>query len=283
MSIKKSRLFLAIPIIGILLVSVFIGREYAELRQPGIIVLLYHRIGDGQKGKYYMDAQRFKEQMNYLKIKGYETILPNELDSLKSPEKLRKEVILSFDDGTKDHYLTVYPILISNGQRGVFFVISKFVNLPGQMSEDEIRKMSQGGMEIGSHSYSHAILDQLDRQRIVLELSKSKSDLERMTGDRIVSFATPGGWYNDGVVEAARDAGYKFFFGCRIGRTDPGKNPFIYKRIEVLGDTSLREFDRILNPPEILFYRISQSIKFLIHGLVGSENYQRIRLLLNPA
>ena len=78
------------------------------------------------------------------------------------------------------------------------------------------------------------------------------------------------------AFEVAKDVGYKFLFSCEIGTNDLKNHPFVYRRIEVTGDMSINEFSRLLNPPQILSYKIMQSLKFFLHYLIGSNNYKKL-------
>ncbi len=245
-------------------------------------MLLYHRIiPHSCNNKYCIGLDKFEEQMIYLKNQGYKTITPYGVFRDKLRNNPPKTIILSFDDGTMDHYNSVYPILKRYGYQGVFFIITKFINSPGSLSTSQIQEMCRDNMEIASHTCSHRILDQLDPREVFIELEKSKNDLEKICGRDVLSFAPPGGWYNDDVVKTARFTGYKAFFSCEIGTNDLRENPFVYKRIEVLSDMSINEFKRLLNPQEILLYKIEQTSKFVIHYILGSRNYSRLAPIIN--
>jgi len=273
-AVKRS--FIAALILLLCLSIAFVAQQYIELSQPGVIVLLYHRVEQGGIGnKYTLRLSSFEEQLGYLHSQGYKTILPKEIVKYVQHNP-PKTIIISFDDGTADHHDIVYPMLKKYGFKGVFFIISKYTDSPGSLNERQIREMIKNGMEIGSHSYSHPLLDEMDISGIHYELKKSKDDLEQICGQKIVSFAPPGGWFDDRVVKVTRDVGYTALFGCEIGVNDLTKGPFVYKRIEVLSDLSLQEFKDLLNPPKILSYKVSQSLKVILHDLIGSKNYKKL-------
>lgn len=281
MRIKKKSLYFSVSILAVLLITCSIAKEYAELKQPGIIVLLYHRITleKGSTNKYVLNVDKFQQQAGYLKERGYTTILPKEIIGSNINKDTPNMIILSFDDGTADHFSIVYQILRKNGQKGIFFIVSKYINSRGYLASDQIKEMSQGNMEIGSHSYSHPFLDELNYEKIYYELNESKDQLEKISGGKVYSFAPPGGWFNADVIRAAKNVGYLLFFGCEIGTNDLSKMPFVYRRIEVLGNMSFEEFQQLLDPPQILPYKVVQSLKFTLHSLIGSKNYQKLSAL----
>ena len=275
---KTTKKSIIVLVILLLCISVaFVVQQYYELRQPGVIVLLYHKVEQSDGGdKYTLTLSRFEEQLAYLSNQGYRTLLPREIVKSKFQHNPSKTIILSFDDGTIDHYNTVYPMLKKYGLKGTFFVISKYVGSPGSLNEKQIVEMAQNDMEIGSHSYSHPFLDELDARELHYELKKSKDDLKTFCKQEIVSLAPPGGWFDDRVVKEARDVGYMGLFGCEIGVNDLTKGPFVYKRIEVLSDISLQEFKDLLNPQKVLSYKVFQSLKVILHDLIGSKNYKKL-------
>lgn len=276
---KRKITYSVFSILGILLIigAGFSVREYKDLSKPGIIVLLYHRIIDKNDigSKYVLSLSRFEQQLDLLTAEGYTTVLPKEIIDGQGADRVLKKIILSFDDGTSDHYSLVYPMLKRKRMSGIFFIVTKCIGKSDAMTEDQILELAQNGMEIGSHSRTHQLLDQMDERAIYYELSESKKILESIIGNRVISFAPPDGWFDDRTVLISNKMGYKAFFGCEIGTNDLAKQPYVLKRIEVLGNMTLEEFKDLLNPPKILPYKITQSLKFFAHGLLGSKNYER--------
>jgi peptidoglycan/xylan/chitin deacetylase (PgdA/CDA1 family) len=272
--IKLKRITLIVLLTFLVTSGSFIIYQYLQLKNPGTIVLLYHKITqDESHNKYSLSMHKFEEQLKYLYENDYRTMLPETFFKQQYQKNAPKTLLISFDDGTVDHYSAVYPLLKKYGFSGIFFIVYKYVDHPGSLSFDQIKEMSRNNMEIGSHSYSHPYLDELDYDDIVIELQRSKDGLEEITGKEVISFAPPGGWFNQDVLKAAKELGYKFFFTCELGANDLKERPFVYKRIEVTGDMDVTDFERLLNPPEILGYKVMQSLKFLVHDILGSERY----------
>jgi peptidoglycan/xylan/chitin deacetylase (PgdA/CDA1 family) len=260
------------------LLVTFVGDAYLELKEPGIIVLLYHRITNNaeEKSKYDLDVQKFERHLDLLRRRSFQTVLPREIYQENNFHSEDKLVILSFDDGTQDHYRFVFQKLKKYRMKGVFFVVTKYINSESNLTDNQIKEMSHNQMEIGSHSYSHPYLNKLTPNDLDYELEKSKKDLENILGSEVISFAPPGGWFNQQVLSAAKKAGYRAFFSCEIGRTNLESKPFIFKRIEVLNGMSDEEFMDLLNPQNALKYKIKQKIKFILHDLFGIEVYKTI-------
>src|SRR5699024_10474131 len=69
--------------------------------------IYYHQVVIEEGNSFQkINVQRFREQMQYLKRQGYNTLLFNE-NSLNDS----KNVCISFDDGYLDNYEIVFPIM----------------------------------------------------------------------------------------------------------------------------------------------------------------------------
>lgn len=80
------------------------------------------------------------------------------------------------------------------------------------LTSAQVREMSRGGMEFGSHTVTHPILAQVEDDQLERELVDSKQALERLTGAPILTLSYPNGQAADigpKVVAAAKKAGYR--------------------------------------------------------------------------
>lgn len=135
-------------------------------------------------------------------------------------------VTYTFDDGLKDQYTVAYPMLREAGLKGTFFVIAGKVGDPNGyrskaerntplMTWEDIKDMSDHGMEIGSHSFGDIRIAKSTHDQILADLVRSKETIEAHTGRECVSFAAP---FNakeskaDGTkaADVAREAGLPY-------------------------------------------------------------------------
>jgi peptidoglycan/xylan/chitin deacetylase (PgdA/CDA1 family) len=93
-------------------------------------------------------------------------------------------------------------------------------------------------MEIGSHSFSHRNLIEIEKPEKIYEIKESARTIERNCGKRVLAFSYPGGKADEETEEIVRDAGYKFAVTTRAGVNDL-KNPLALKRINIWEGTSL--------------------------------------------
>jgi peptidoglycan/xylan/chitin deacetylase (PgdA/CDA1 family) len=76
------------------------------------------------------------------------------------------------------------------------------------LSAEQVRKISDSGHEIGSHTLTHGNLTFLNQNDLIRELRESKKVLEDITGKRVTSVSFPHGSWNERVWRTALDEGY---------------------------------------------------------------------------
>lgn len=95
-------------------------------------VIMYHYVREIKNSRFPeikgLETELFREQLLYLK-KYYNFVTIEEvIASLEGTFKLpSKAVLLTFDDGYKDHYTNVFPILKEFGLQGSFYIPAKTV------------------------------------------------------------------------------------------------------------------------------------------------------------
>lgn len=111
-------------------------------------------------------------------------------------------VSLTFDDGLacqRDHAI---PLLDKHGLPGTFFVITDLHN--NRREKLVWRSAARCGHEIGGHSLTHRLLDDMTEHEARYETMASKVELQFMTEDIVVSYAYPHVLINDNVYAAAK-------------------------------------------------------------------------------
>ena len=88
------------------------------------------------------------------------------------------------------------------------------VKFSRMLSADDIKYLHKKGAEIGSHTHSHAILSNLDMSEVEFELAHSKKALEGLCGRTIDIIAYPDGKYNEAIIRASQESGYKYMLLC---------------------------------------------------------------------
>lgn len=197
--------------------------EYAAFCRTGAPVLMYHAVGTEYGADWprslIMRPELFEEQLRYLSEQGYKMVSVAQLaERLEKGESVEKYVALSFDDGYRDNYTNALPLMQKYGARGSFFVINKEMGDRYHMDEEQIRALIGAGMELGSHTYSHAPLAKIDTKYLAWELDTSRYWLKKKFDGYIVrTLAYPNGSYNRTVIDAARRYGFHRALTGHIG------------------------------------------------------------------
>lgn len=112
-------------------------------------------------------------------------------------------------------------------------------NSPAMLSWEDVAAMAAGGIEFGSHTVSHALLDRVTAAQLEIELCGSKETLESRLGKPVEFIAYPNGNYNEAVVTASQVCGYLGGFTCEVGFNVTSERPFQLKRKHVLNELSI--------------------------------------------
>jgi peptidoglycan/xylan/chitin deacetylase (PgdA/CDA1 family) len=118
------------------------------------------------------------------------------------------------------------------------------------MSENQVRKLVELGMEVGAHSVTHPILTRLDENTARAEIVDSKKSLETITGRPIGTFAYPNGRpgrdYDKVHAEIVRAAGFNAAVSTAWGRAQAATDLYQIPRVAPWDRTSLRYALRLL-------------------------------------
>lgn len=80
------------------------------------------------------------------------------------------------------------------------------------LSWEEIKEMSDFGINFGAHSMTHPILTKITTQHARYEVVQSKKKIEEKLKYQVTSFSYPNGLYKDinqEIIDIVRDAGFK--------------------------------------------------------------------------
>jgi len=220
----------------------------------GPVVLMYHSISGSSGSAWEVSPRSFDEQLRLLSGEGWNTALVKDLAAARGLKP--RTCVLTFDDGFADN-MDACERLAKYGMKATFFVVSADAGKSSSWKDDgvpsrrmldrgQIRRMSAAGMEIGSHTRTHARLTELGPERLGAEVAGSKKELEEMTGSPLVSFAYPYGLFNDESVSAVRKAGYRLACTTRTGWFGSEKDLLRIRRVAVFSGDSLSAFARKL-------------------------------------
>jgi peptidoglycan/xylan/chitin deacetylase (PgdA/CDA1 family) len=204
---------------------------------PGIVVLIYHRVGAGSGLEIDLPVDLFDEQMAALAAEGRTTTLDDALERLADPNPVApapSPVVVTFDDGTADFADVALPILERHQVPAALYVATDFVErgkpFPGGGTPLSWRAIddtrSTGLVTIGSHTHTHALLDRASAPEAEQELDRSTELIGERLGIAVEHFAYPKAVAGSPAADAAIRRRFRSaaLAGTRpnpYGRTDP--------------------------------------------------------------
>lgn len=97
-----------------------------------VTVVMYHYVRDLKNSRYPnikgLDIKKFKKQIKFFKENYNFVRIEDLIEYYKNPKEKElpeKAILLTFDDGYKDHYTYVLPVLLENNIQGSFYIPTK--------------------------------------------------------------------------------------------------------------------------------------------------------------
>ncbi len=185
------------------------------LKKPAAI-LMYHSIAETPE-RFAVTPEDFKWQMNYLHKHRYHVVSLDDLvKQLENGQPVKdKTVVLTFDDGYEDNYLTAFSVLQKYNFPATVFLVTGWignkdytnrrgVKLP-ILDWEQIGKMHDSGLiDFQPHTVSHPMLSEVPLEKIRTEMEQSKKEIEERLNKKCRLFAYPWGVYNHRVADTAR-------------------------------------------------------------------------------
>lgn len=112
-------------------------------------------------------------------------------------------------------------------------------NTVPMMDWEDARLCAKHNIEIGSHTYSHEVLDTLSAEELTDEIAKSVHELSAKLNTKINVLALPNGFYNQWVLKSCEEAGIKYVLavGDKLTSSDDLAGDFnVCHRINMLNE-----------------------------------------------
>jgi peptidoglycan/xylan/chitin deacetylase (PgdA/CDA1 family) len=180
-------------------------------------ILMYHYVeyvkdkGDTIRKSLSLAPPTFEDEVKTLIGAGYTFMTNAELaDALSGKITVpAKPIVLTFDDGYRDFYTDVYPILKKYHIKATAYIITGFLGYPNNMDAEQVQQIADDGLvEIGAHTVNHAWLKGMNEKELVYEVGQSKKTLEALIGKPVVSFAYPYGAFDVPAIQVLAEEGF---------------------------------------------------------------------------
>lgn len=205
-----------------------------------IPILLYHYVEYNRDPKdtirmgLTIRRDVFEKQVQDLLKLGYKFLTVSEIGEIIDGKAVmpNKAVALTFDDGYRDFYTDIFPILSFYDIHATLFIVSDFLNHSNNLTDAQLSEIVRSGLvEIGGHTVNHLALTSLTSEKAWQEIVEDKKYLENKFGIKMVSFAYPYGLFNEDVVQLVREAGYNQAVSVVKGSEQGSDNRFFMYRI----------------------------------------------------
>ena len=224
-----------------------------------IPILTYHHTEQAPpKGfamrSLWVSPSSFAIQMRWLARLGYTGLAMSELLPYLRGEKKGKVVGITLDDGYQSNFLHALPILKNMGFSATCYVVSGKLGQHNEWDEalgmaqaalmgvEEMRTWVDAGMEVGSHTCSHADLNQISLAEARQELLQSKSDLENLLQKPVTQFCYPYGHFSPEHESLVSQSGYVAATTTHRGRACTTDRMTALPRVPVVRSTYSPQF-----------------------------------------
>lgn len=259
-------------------------------------ILMYHALHgesfphesiEGRDNFYAVAESDFEKQLSFLESLADCRILKFCDAALGFSEKETRDCVgnvisITFDDSYESNYNIAFPSLKRHKMPATFFITVGEVGEQNRVSWDQLDEMSRAGMEIGSHSLTHADLIDLSSERLKSELIDSKKILEDHLGLEVLTLGIPHGRYNLRVVDMAREAGYRAIATSDYGVNSMFEQSFLWRRIHLRSTTGMEVFRAYASGDRrvIRRERFRVGLHKAARNVLGFRLYNGIRSLL---
>jgi peptidoglycan/xylan/chitin deacetylase (PgdA/CDA1 family) len=190
---------------------------------------------------------------------------------------------ITFDDGHISNYQLALPILETRGLKARFFITVGWTgHKPGYMGWQELRSLREAGQAIGAHGWSHTLLTHCNNDALKTELGRARLTLEDKLGSAITTMSLPGGRYNNRVIAACLESGYKQIYTSEP-KAEPIPAGMLVGRINVLQGMKMDWIASLLEPSSVTLAKMGRGyrVKALAKNLLGDRVYEKVWALVN--
>jgi peptidoglycan/xylan/chitin deacetylase (PgdA/CDA1 family) len=231
-----------------------------------MLILAYHSIDPERRDALAVHPDVFCAQLDWVQCRYDVVPLRDLVEARLGGADHRRLAALTFDDGLRDNYTHLFPILRERRLPAAVFLALDFIGT-GRLFEGEnmkrdaaLRDDHRRGMEwpqveemrdsglitFGSHTFSHSRLPRLDPAQQQREIDGSRRFLRERLGVEVDFFCYPFGDFDAASKRAVAAAGYRAAVVTR--RSLAGEDAFTLRRVGVYGHNSLRDVRLKANP-----------------------------------
>lgn len=192
----------------------FFGR-LCNSKNKYVNVIYYHDIVRDEGFSYMRtNISVFKQQMEWLVSKGYETLRFDDLDD-DSIRFKKGRVLIAFDDGWRSNYTEIYEYMKEKGLKyNIFLTMGEIGINPEYLTWDMVREMHKSGLcGFGAHTFTHPDMSDINKINFNHEIKDADALFEKELGYKPVDFCYPFGYYSeDSNLYLERNSDYRHIY-----------------------------------------------------------------------
>lgn len=178
-------------------------------------------------------------------------------------------VAITFDDGRESSYARALTYMSERDAIGTTYITTDLLGKPGYITSGHLKAFVAAEWEIGAHGKYHDDFTSNSPDQLAANLIDPVRDLAKLSGQEILSVATPYGAYNDVVKTEIEKVYFNHVTAVNGWDEAHGLNvannfdPYQVKRIDITSDVSAEQVcNRVSTLPEdslyvILFHNIT--------------------------
>ncbi len=247
-----------------LLFATRLTRLVAWLNRSKITILCYHSVtrlsgtNPNDPHKLHLPLDSFVNHLDYLQSRFRIISLAELVRARRENAKLPSNTaILTFDDGVRNFFTVVAPLLLQRGIPATSFIVTgesftkENSSLNGNwtpedddvyLSWSEVQHLAAKGVEFGSHTSSHVPLPDVSLTEARGELEKSLKALNSHLGPDSFPLSYPYGRASENIIRLSQSLGYSCAVTTVLGQNDPNCDLFALRRIVIASDDDLPTF-----------------------------------------
>lgn len=247
-----------------LLFATGLTRLVAWINRNKVTILCYHSVTRQQEAnpndphKLHLQIASFLRHLDYLqahyRIISLAEFVSARRENIKLPSGA---AILTFDDGVRNFFTVVAPILLERRIPATSFIVTgesftqESSTLNGQwtpkdddsyLSWSEVRQLAGQGLDFGSHTCNHHALPDIPPAEARGELEESLKMLHTYLGPNSFPLSYPHGRTSEAISQLSQSLGYSCAVTTALGQNDTECDLFALRRTVIASDDDLPTF-----------------------------------------
>ena len=206
----------------LLALFLFLYPSFLAADEPGILSLMYHRVGEGKYPSTNVSVEMFNQHLQLIEESKLPFIDANEFKEmiLNGTPLNQRKILLTIDDAFQSFYQNAWPVLKEKKIPFILFVNTREVsqNHPNYMNWNQVRELRDSGLvTIGGHSWSHDYFVNMKIEDVKNDIEKSHKDYSKELGLVPDLYAHTFGETSEAIINVLRAFNYKIIFGQHSG------------------------------------------------------------------